>query len=190
MKTKRNTHFKIMLTAIVCCIISLTSFGQTPIIPTFQDFQGTWVGVNADGRPVEITLTSDWRCAFNTDNNVPMHSDNPVVAYRMPQFSPKSLADNGPPTSPEIMIKFYTQNAMNGVLVARNSNNALPVGDNSLSTNMIEQVYMGVAVITQNSSGQMEMELYLDAVNYQSAPPVVNSSPDGSSTPYCVLVRQ
>lgn len=192
MKTKTNPQSKILIVfaAILCCIVSTNSFGQNAIIPIFQDFHGTWVGTNVNGIPVEITLTSDWKCTFNTANNLPMHSDNPVVAYRMPQYFPKTLADNGPPTSPEITIKFYTQNAMSGILVARNSTNTPSVGDNSVNTNMIEQVYIGLALLSQNTSGQMEMELYLDAVNYQSAPPVLSSAPDANNVPYCVLVKQ
>jgi hypothetical protein len=191
MKTKPNTKSKtfIAFAAIFCCIISLNSFGQNPIIPTAQDFAGTWSGATASGNEtVQITLTSNWKCEFMV-NGAPSNSVNPVIAYRLPQYFPAAITQNGPPASPEITIKFYTQNAVAGVRVPTNTpNTSSPAGDIPVVPTMMEQVYTGVAVLAVNNTGNYEMTLYLDPANYHENPPSA-SSPD-ASTPYCVLVRQ
>jgi hypothetical protein len=184
MKTKTKSKILFGLAAIFCCVISLSSFGQNSIIPQFQDFHGTWQGLNASGQQVEMTLTSDWKCTFNV-NNAPIHADNQIKAYRMPQFFPKNLAANGPPTSPEITVKFYTQNALAGIRLATNSTNS--VGNNSVTVNSTEQIYTGLAVLSTNASGQLEMALYINAADYSDVPP---SLPDANAVPYCVLVKQ
>src|SRR5262245_23653899 len=114
-KTKPQSKFLIALATILCCIISLVSFGQSsPIVPTEQDFQGTWLGSSHDGNTIEITLTSNWKCEFKI-NGVPMESVNPVIGYRLPQFFPQTVASVGSPSAPEITVKFYTQDAIAGI---------------------------------------------------------------------------
>ncbi len=182
MKTKTDTKSKILIVsaAILCCAIS--AFSQNQIIPSMQDFQGTWIGNNIDGRVVSVTLTSDWKSTF-TVSGVPLISSNPVIAYRLPQYLSAS-----PITSPEITIKFYTQGAIDGVRIAANNNASATLSDNSVSVNTIEQIYTGLAMISFNSSGQLEMALYMDAQNFTTVPPALDV--DASNKLYCTLTKQ
>jgi hypothetical protein len=186
MKTKTKPQLKILIVfaAILCCIFSLNSFAQNPIVPTMQDFIGTWVGANQDGMPVEVKLNSNWSCEFKV-NGAPVHANNPVTGYRLPQYSPRAIAENGAPAAPEILVKFYTRNAIAGVrtdAAASASNNSSTITDTS-----VEQVYSGIAVIAFNNNTQRnELTLYLDINNFSSGA-ALNTD---NATPYCVLTIQ
>lgn len=182
MKTKTKPQWKVLIAfaAILCCVISASA--QTPIIPTFDDFHGTWIGPTPTGENVSVTLAANGACNFNV-NGSPLNAGNTIVGYRLPQYSPKAIADNGAPSASEIVIKFFTQNAIAGVRTAASSpaSNSSTVTDNS-----VEQIYTGYAVISRDASGHDEMTLYLDVLHFSSAPP---SSSDGSA-PYCTLIKQ
>ena len=182
MKTKTKTRSRLILCAtLLWCFISLNTYAQSAL--QLSDFHGTWTGGN-DATSVSITLTQKWGCTFNV-NGSPLDAGNSIVAYRLPQYSPKALVDNGPPSASEVIIKFYTQNAMTGVRApANSSNNAVSLTEN----NMIEQIYTGLAVISTNASGQFEMTLYMDVNNFSSVAPSVN--PSAGAIPYCTLVKQ
>lgn len=184
MKTKpKQSKFLIALATILCCIISVNSFGQNTI-PSLQDFHGTWVGQNVDGRNVSVTLTSDWRCNF-TVSGQSLSVNNPVIAYRLPDYLGASQ-----PTSPQITIKFFTQGAISGIRVAASSNNASSsINDHSLSVNTVEQIYTGLAVISSTTTGQLQMAIYMDPQNFTSVPPALDPDPS-QNRPYCTLVKQ
>ncbi len=186
MKTKTKPQFKtiIAFAIFLSCIVSLNSFGQNSYVPTLQDFYGTWVGTNQEGNSVEVKLNSNWSCEFKV-NGTPVHANNPVTGYRLPQYSPRAIAENGSPAAPEILIKFYTRNAIAGVrtdAAASASNNSSTITDNS-----IEQVYSGIAVIAFNNNTQRnELTLYLDINNFSSGAALDTDN----ATPYCVLIIQ
>src|SRR5687768_18434526 len=106
MKTKTKSQSKILIAFAIffCCFVSLNSFGQNSFVPTQQDFHGTWTGATQSGNTVEIKLNSNWSCEFKV-NGAPVHADNPVTGYRLPQYNPKVVAESGPPSAPEISIK-------------------------------------------------------------------------------------
>src|SRR5690242_17650436 len=168
-KTKSRTKILFVLAVFFCCFVSLNSFGQNTFIPTQQDFHGTWTGVTPDGNTVEIKLNPNSSCEFKV-SGVPIHPANPVTGYRLPQYAPKFVEQNGSPSAPEIFIKFYTRNAISGI---RASAPASSTNSSAVTDNSVEQVYSGIAVISQNASGQSEMKLYLDVNNFSSTAPVL-----------------
>src|SRR5712672_2543378 len=95
MKTTTTPQFKTIIASAIflSCIVSLNSFGQNSFVPTLPDFYGTWVGANQDGNSVEVKLNSNWSCEFKV-NGVPLHSDNVIVGYRLPQYSGNAPADS------------------------------------------------------------------------------------------------
>ena len=187
MKTKTKLQSKILIAFAIslCCFVSVNSFGQNSFVPTKQDFHGTWVGATPTGNTIELKLNSNSSCEFKV-NGAPVHLDNPVTAYRLPQYNPKTIAESGPPSAPEIFIKFYTRDALNGIRAAVPNTNA---NSSTVTDNSVEQVYSGIAVLSLNSStNRYDMALYLDIDNFSSVSPDVTGT--DAAAPYCILSLQ
>ena len=198
MKTKsKQSKILIVFATILCCIISLNSFSQNGpavVVPDVRDFEGTWVGTNTDGRTVTLTLSAPSNCSLLIDG-VPFNSNannhsasNNIVSYRLPEYSPKYVADHGLPTTNAITIRLYTQNGKSNITAPAPSNTVSNNG--SLVVSTVEQIYTGIAVIVVNANPRT-MDLYIDLNNFSSTRPAVDiTSQDGNSIHYCSLVKQ
>ena len=92
MKTKTKTHasFLFALATILCCMLSVNSFGQTPG-PDQTDFYGTWQGTDVNGNTVEIILNANSTCVVNI-NGTPNHAGNPIQAFRLPEYAVSTVS--------------------------------------------------------------------------------------------------
>ena len=222
MKTKTKPQWKtvLALAAILYCLNSVVSFAQSPG-PDKADFYGTWVGTDLNGNTIEIILNANSSCTFSI-NSLPDHSGNPIKAFRLPEYaalntnttattnaalSTQPSADdnnsggapvtNSPFTGPQRTIKFFTQNAMRGIMATVSGDPHAPQSSNpdpnSMSlTSTVQAIYTGLALITVNGLGQYEMALYMDIDHFSTEPPAVDFSinPIGDIPVYANLIRQ
>jgi hypothetical protein len=167
------------------------TFVADPSVFPVSVFPGTWMGVDQASNHVTLTLTSTWICSMEI-NGVPVHSNSNnsnIVGFRLPQYYTSSAS--GGPAGAEKVIKFYTQNAIEGIMAPAPSNTSA-MASNSLVTGQVQQTFTGLAVVSLNASGQYELRLYMDFNNFTSVPAVEHTvAPDGNPvTPDFTLIRQ
>lgn len=131
-------------------------------------FHGTWVGTSQRGDHIQLVLGNRWNSAL-TINGSPDHANNAILGYRLPEYNPTYIAENGPPSSEKLTIKFFTNNAIHGILAPSSSPSSSQ--NITLAENTVQQIYTGQAVVTLNSSGQYQMVIYVDMDNFSSVSP-------------------
>jgi hypothetical protein len=179
-------------------------FTSDPSIVPISVFYGTWAGVDQNGNAIEIFFNQNGIGSF-TINGIPTDQNNPIVAYRLPQYMMQSASALNPDelvnsageeatvsaASPQRVIKFYSDNAIHGKAghpaIANNSSSG-----NSLVLNSIPEIYTAVALVSQNGFGLYEMSLFVDLSQFSAQPPAVDftQNPLGDIPPYAVLIKQ
>ena len=120
------------------------------------------------------------------------HAANPIIGFRLPQLTARAIADNGMPPTPEITIKFFTNEAIRGITAPAPA--SASAASNSMTTGTVDQLYTGIVILSTTPNGEDQMELYIDFTNFSSVTPDTIIGPNGSllstSTPYCTLIKQ
>ncbi len=174
------------LTLILVAIATFALSAATLKAQTIQDFHGNWKGLSQSGDSIEITLNPNWSCVFKI-NNVQVFANNAIVVYRLPGYH-SSLAASFVDGDPQL-IRFYTQNAMQGILAP-----GTQVQSNQ-EANGVPQTYTGRSKIYTDNNGATVMDLFIEVQTFSSNPPYIylGSSDDANeiepTLPWCQLVK-